>query len=109
MNTLGLPWKWTQWGEVISVDSRGYHGHCHINPEGNHNAGIPNQTDVTTAKFIVKACNNHDDLVACLELAQKELAYLEKCSIITFNGDRVNVDSQLRTLINKTLEMIKDE
>ena len=50
------PWKYTVWGQTISIDSiGGYCGLAHINTNGDYNNGIPDGMDVANARLIASA------------------------------------------------------
>ncbi len=64
------PWRWVQWGERISIDSPDYMGICHININGNSNAGIPFPQDRANAELIAAApetAAHRDALLSLLE------------------------------------------
>ena len=63
MYTKG-PWKATNRGQTISIDAPQYIGIAFINPQGNHNSGIPCRAESANARLIAAA----PELLAALEL-----------------------------------------
>ena len=49
------PWTATAWGQTMSIDGVGIIGVAHLNPRGNHNAGIPSAEDHANARLIAAA------------------------------------------------------
>lgn len=82
------PWRALEFGETISIDqtpngeknSLCVSGVAFINPRGNSNAGIPSAQDRANARFIVRACNSHEELLEACKLALLILGDTEKSS-----------------------------
>jgi len=100
------PYKWVAWEQAISINSPECFGVAFISPDLDSANGIPSELDRANAEFIVTACNNHDALIAMLELA---IRYLEHPDVLAVTKDMALSGEAVNERIRTALKQAKGE
>lgn len=105
MDLLDRPWHAVKFDDAVAIDGKNLANIIIIaRPGSKEDSAMPGVKNLHLAKFIVKACNNHDELTAALKAAKEELEYLKSCSIKSVHGDYIDMNE---VVYNQVVEVLR--